>query len=229
MNKAEKYLSERIDLMSDERIILLGKIDKADLEIKEIEYKIKDLKNSIDDTFEVFSPRTNKNDFIKSEIVCLEKEINNLTALREEYKEKAERISEDIDVIKDALGENIDENSEDVLKYECIDGLIFDNVEGNNIIFGVDYLNKNFKVNSGMLLHFISDIIHKCEICEKLVEVDTGRAKEEIEDIKVELNELYNNVSAVTENLKQTTDSRGESLKKISVKKLSKDNLQKGN
>ena len=59
----------------------------------------------------------------------MEKEINNLTALREEYKEKAERISEDIDVIKDALGENIDENSEDVLKYECIDGLIFDNVE----------------------------------------------------------------------------------------------------
>ena len=47
MNKAEKYLSERIDLMSDERIILLGKIDKADLEIKEIEYKIKDIKISL--------------------------------------------------------------------------------------------------------------------------------------------------------------------------------------
>lgn len=75
MNKAEKYLSERIDLMSDERIILLGKIDKADLEIKEIEYKIKDLKNSIDDTFEVFSPRTNKMILLKVRLFAWKKRL----------------------------------------------------------------------------------------------------------------------------------------------------------
>lgn len=75
MNKAEKYLSERIDLMSDERIILLGKIDKADLEIKEIEYKIKDLKNSIDDTFEVFLQEQTKMILLKVRLFAWKKRL----------------------------------------------------------------------------------------------------------------------------------------------------------
>lgn len=211
MNKAEKYLNERINLMSNERVTLLTKIDETDFEIKEIENKIRDLKNSIDDTFEIFSPRTKKNDFIKNEIECLEKEVDDLSALRDEYREKAERVLKDIDTIEDALRENIDEDSEDTLDDE--DAFEFVPDDGEAI--------------EEKVLKSISGLIHRCEICEKVAENDKGRAKLEIQVMRKELNELYNNIKIITGGLEKTTDSNVEPVKKLHVKKLSKDNLKK--
>lgn len=211
MNKAEKYLNERINLMSNERVTLLTKIDETDFEIKEIENKIRDLKNSIDDTFEIFSPRTKKNDFIKNEIECLEKEVDDLSALRDEYREKAERVLKDIDTIEDALRENIDEDSEDTLDDEDAFELVSD--DGEEI--------------EEKVLKSISGLIHRCEICEKVAENDKGRAKLEIQVMRKELNELYNNIKIITDSLEKTTDSNVEPVKKLPVKKLSKENLKK--
>lgn len=211
MNKAEKYLNERINLMSNERVTLLTKIDETDFEIKEIENKIRDLKNSIDDTFEIFSPRTKKNDFIKNEIECLEKEVDDLSDLRDEYREKAERVLKDIDTIEDALRENIDEDSEDTLDDE--DAFEFVPDDGEAI--------------EEKVLKSISGLIHRCEICEKVAENDKGRAKLEIQVMRKELNELYNNIKIITGSLEKTTDSNVEPVKKLHVKKLSKDNLKK--
>lgn len=211
MNKAEKYLNERINLMSNERVTLLTKIDETDFEIKEIENKIRDLKNSIDDTFEIFSPRTKKNDFIKNEIECLEKEVDDLSDLRDEYREKAERVLKDIDTIEDALRENIDEDSEDTLDDE--DAFEFVPDDGEAI--------------EEKVLKSISGLIHRCEICEKVAENDKGRAKLEIQVMRKELNELYNNIKIITDSLEKTTDSNVEPVKKLHVKKLSKENLKK--
>lgn len=211
MNKAEKYLNERINLMSNERVTLLTKIDETDFEIKEIENKIRDLKNSIDDTFEIFSPRTKKNDFIKNEIECLEKEVDDLSALRDEYREKAERVLKDIDTIEDALRENIDGDSEDTLDDE--DAFEFVPDDGETI--------------EEKVLKSISGLIHRCEICEKVAENDKGRAKLEIQVMRKELNELYNNIKIITDSFEKTTDSNVEPVKKLPVKKLSKENLKK--
>lgn len=211
MNKAEKYLNERINLMSNERVTLLTKIDETDFEIKEIENKIRDLKNSIDDTFEIFSPRTKKNDFIKNEIECLEKEVDDLSALRDEYREKAERVLKDIDTIEDALRENIDGDSEDT----------FDDEDA------FEFVPDDGKAIEEKVLKSISGLIHRCEICEKVAENDKGRAKLEIQVMRKELNELYNNIKIITGSLEKTTDSNVEPVKKLPVKKLSKDNLKK--
>lgn len=211
MNKAEKYLNERINLMSNERVTLLTKIDETDFEIKEIENKIRDLRNCIDDTFEIFSPRTKKNDFIKNEIECLEKEVDDLSALRDEYRKKAERVLEDIDVIEDALRENTDEDSEDTL----------DNHDAFELV------SDDGGVIEKKILQSVSNLINRCEICERAVEIDKSRVKLEIKVMRNELSELYNNIKIITGDLEKTTDSNVEPVKKLHVKKLSKDNFKK--
>ena len=226
MNKAEKYLNERMTFLSNERVILLAKIDETELEIKETEYKIKDLKNSIDDAFEVFSPRTRKNDFIKNEIDCLEREIDALISLRDEYKEKAEGALKDIDIIKDALRENIDEKSdENSSEYDFDEGYGIN--DDNN---GMEKINENEKklladkIEKNTLQN-ISNLIYKCEICEKLLEVDTGRTRLEIGMINKGLSELYNNIKIITGDLRRPVDENAEAVRKTSVKKLSMNKL----
>lgn len=255
MNKAEIYLSERMNFMSNERAMLLTKIDEADLEIKEIEYKITDLKNSIDDAFEIFSPRTRKNDFIKNEIKSLENEIDNLTALKDKYNKKIQEISDDIEIIRDILEDTAKENDMDIISDDMTDD-DEDFKDNHNIVSQVSYLsnehkgdnnlpgNDNMEINireeerifiAGRIdektLQPISNLIHKCEICGKVLEVDTGRAKLEIEVMYKTLSELYDNIKLFTDDLRKSIQNKdsGMSVKNISVKKLSKDNLSKGN
>ena len=219
MNKAEKYLSERIDFMSDERAVLLIKIDEIDLEIKEIEYKITDLKNSIDDVFEIFSPRTKKNDFIKNEIESLENKVESLTALKYEYCKKDQKILEDIDIIKDILEYDTEDN--DINNDDMNMGRLIKEKERISIAGRIDE----------MTLRPISSLIHKCEMCGKLLEIDTVRAKLEIEVMYKTLNELYDDIKLFTGELRKSIQDKESSdpIKNISVKKLSKDNLSRGN
>ena len=254
MNKAEIYLSEKMNSMSDERTMLLTKIDEADLEIKEIEYKITDLKNSIDDAFEIFSPRTRKNDFVKNEIMCLENEIDNLTVLKTEYNKK---IQDDIEIIRDILEDSAKEKDTDIISDDMTDE-DDDFNDKYNIVSQVRYLSNEHKGDNNLsgnnmeinireeeriyiagridekTLQPISNLIHKCEICGKVLEVDTGRAKLEIEVMYKTLSELYDNIKLFTDDLRKSIQNKdsgdsGMSVKNIPVKKLSKDNLTKGN
>ena len=40
MEKAESYLSNRLEKLTEEKVILISKINNMDLEMEEIEYKI---------------------------------------------------------------------------------------------------------------------------------------------------------------------------------------------
>lgn len=245
MNRAEKYLNERMNYISNERVILLTKIDETDLEIKEIEYKISDLRNSIDDTFEIFSPRTRKNDFLKNEIECLKKKIDTLTSLKDEYKVKADEISEDIDIIKDILSDNTEEDNEDNL--DIYDDEIYDNKTQSEDSIDMVNFNSETLVNNSFndkekerlliekerlllagkieekTLQSVSNLIHKCEVCVKVLDVDRGRAKLEIEMMHKSLDELYNTIRKITGNLRNSVGENTEPVKNASVKKLSKD------
>lgn len=258
MSKAEMYLNDRIILLSEERTELLTKMEEVDLEIRETENKIKALQDSIDDAFEVFSPRTKKNDFIKCEIESLNKKILVLRNLRDDYEEKTKKLLEDINIIKDALGKNNDEKGTEIFDENVVDNDI-DDASENNMINDVGSEAINNEISSGeameklvvekerlliagkieeKTLQSVSNLIHKCDICGKVIEVDIGRAKLELEMMNKNLSELYNNIKELTIELRKTKndddginngyDKIKESDKKISVKKLSMNNLSNG-
>ena len=256
MDKAEKYLNERLNLLSDERAELLAKIKEMDLEAKEIECKVKDLQGNIDDAFQIFSPRTKKNDFIKNEIEELNKEINALKKLRDDYEEKANSLLEDINVIKDILSDGVicDETECDDIQSDeiCFEGMTLKNnnlekLSSGNIALSKDVMERLIVEKERLLiagkieekiLQSISNLIHKCEICGRVLEVDIGRAKLEIEVMSKSLNEMYSDIKKITDDLRKPVSEENdirrrdnfnrenfgkgnESDKKISVKKLS--------
>lgn len=256
MDKAEKYLNERLNLLSDERAELLTKIEETNLEAKEIECKVKDLQENIDDAFQIFSPRTKKNDFIKNEIEELNKKINALKKIRDDYEEKANSLLEDINVIKDVLSDDVicDETECDDIQSDeiCFEGTTFkntdlENLSNENIALSKDTMERLIVEKERLLiagkieektLQSISNLIHKCEICGRVLEVDIGRAKLEIEVMSKSLNEMYSDIKKITDDLRKPVSEENdirrrdnfnrenfgkgnESDKKISVKKLS--------
>ena len=101
MTKAESYLYDRLDMLSDEKVILITKIN-----IEEINTKIEELSKDVDDAFDFFSPRAKKNDFIRDEIESLNVKKQELSKLIEDLNKQSVLVDEDIFIIKDALGEN---------------------------------------------------------------------------------------------------------------------------
>ena len=51
MTKAENYLSNRLSMLSDEKIIITTKINNLDIEIEEINEKIREISNDMDFSF----------------------------------------------------------------------------------------------------------------------------------------------------------------------------------
>ena len=71
------------------------------------------MKSNIDDSFEIFSPRTKKYDFTKNEIESLENRIDELNSLKEEYQNKIDELSNDISEINDILNDETEETTID--------------------------------------------------------------------------------------------------------------------
>lgn len=130
MTKAENYLSNRLSMLSDEKIIITTKINNLDIEIEEINEKIREISNDMDDTFEIFSPRVKKNDFIRDEIQKLKNNREELSRNKEKLCEQTKMVDEDIKIIKDALSEK----------------LLAINSENNSQI--EDYSNSNSEIQS---------------------------------------------------------------------------------
>lgn len=249
MEKAEKYLRDRIAYLSDEKNSLLDMVNEIDFELKETESRIKKLKNNIDDSFEIFSPRSKKNDFTRTEIESLENKVADLETLKEKHRKKIDELSEDINIIEDILDDESEENIRDA---EGVNDAEEESLQEQNdatpsidkVIEKERYFSYAKKLEENALQP-ISNLIHKCEICKKVIEVDTVRAKLEIEVMSGTLNEIYNKIKNITLDMKKTFDLNGvnieeksheniplhdnSSIKKISVKKLSMENFSKGN
>lgn len=83
----------------------------------------------------------------------------------------------------------------------------------------------------------VSNLVYKCDVCSSLLEVDTIRARLEIEVMSKKLNDLYDDIKEITDDLKSGKSSSvaknsnydgGKTGGKISVKKLSRDNFTNG-
>lgn len=236
MTKAENYLSNRLSMLSDEKIIITTKINNLDIEIEEINEKIREISNDMDDTFEIFSPRVKKNDFIRDEIQKLKNNREELSRNKEKLCEQTKMVDEDIKIIKDALSEKLlainSENNSQIEDYSNSNSEIQSESEeldsnlniSNNIkqqdlnnvdkmyiknTLGIHILKyqENERQRIARDLHdstvqVLANLVHRCEICSKVMDVDSVRAKLEIEVIEKTLKDSISDMRNIIYNLR---------------------------
>lgn len=236
MTKAENYLGNRLSMLSDEKIIIITKINNLDIEIEEINEKINEISNDMDDTFEIFSPRVKKNDFIRDEIEKLKNNREELSRNREKLIEQSEMVDEDIKNIKEALSENLlDTKSENnfQIKNEFEENLEVqpesEGLENNSDISndinqqGLNKVDKVYTKNTlgihilksqenerqriardlhDSTVQVLANLVHRCEICSKVMDVDSVRAKLEIEVIEKTLRDAISDMRNIIYNLR---------------------------
>lgn len=195
MCKIVNYLNNRLAMLLEKKDSYNDKLNKINLEKEEIQKKIEELKGNIDEAYDIFSPRKKKNDFVKEEIEELEAEADICNEKIKDYKEKIRIIEEDAECIKDALeekntAESIEDDNNGInetndTKNEIKQENKFSIVNGFEIIKREEAEKKCIAANiqSGVV-EVIKNLVHKCEVCQKVVEVDTGRTKLELGAMK---------------------------------------------
>ena len=200
MTKTEKYLKNRLESLSEEKVNLITKINKITIEIEEVDNKIDEMLSNMDSAFEIFSPKPKKNDFNKKEIDRLNNRKEELLVLRDEFVNQCNVVEEDILSIKDALGEDCEEDynfeEEDIIqKKETLYG------------FGILEKQETEKQRianeiSDITINNINNLIHKCDICQKIIDVDSVRAKLELEIMSKNLKDLSQDIKKIIFELK---------------------------
>lgn len=207
LTKAESYLSERLEMLSDEKVIIITKINNLNIESDEITTKISQMENDVDDAFEIFSPRVKKNDFIRDEILKLNVKKKELSELIDKYEAQLLLVNQDINVIKDALG-NVDDIDEE-FDTEINNNTNIDNISRKFDKTGINILNQQELERQRIArdLHdttvqVLTNLVHKCEICSKIVDVDTTRTKLELEIMSKTLRETIDDMRNIIYNLR---------------------------
>ena len=199
--KAEAYLSSRLEKMSDERATLMNKLNKIKIEIEETDAKIMQMSDSVDKAFEVFSPRPKKNDFAKAEVEKLVKRKDELNELCTEYSERCEVLEEDIKLIEEALNDEGCHKEDESLSEKDIDK--------NDVFSGVEILEQQENERSRIardlhdsVVQVLTNLVHKCEICTKIIDVDSIRAKLELEIMSKTLRETIDEIRNIIYDLR---------------------------
>ncbi len=201
MNSAEGYIHKRLDLLSDDKAVIVTKNKEIEIEINEIHNKITNLKSGIDDAYDVFSPRGKKNDFEKKEIEICEKRIKELSELQIKYNEQIKYYDEEINIINNILTdiENSAKEQEIGLSEDAQNKENDITINGINIVKGQEYEIKRVAMElHDSTVQVLTNLVHKCEICSKVIDVDSIRAKLELEvmakTLRNTINELRNTI-----------------------------------
>ena len=198
MKKMKKYLESRLELLSNEKVDLISKVNEINLELEEIDFKINDLKKNMDDAVEIFSPRSKKNEQLKSEMIICEKESEHLIEIKNKYIEQIQMVDIDINIITDAL-----DNSYDIVSNNEMDSMVD---VSNELMTEKEFIAKyndfilhlfdeQFKYNKIVENNnrIFNTIKEKLEVTEKIVEMDSKRAKVEINEIIRQTSEAIDN------------------------------------
>ena len=138
ITKAESYLYERLEMLSDEKVLLITKLNKIQIEIEETDNMIVAMAEDVDTAFEVFSPRPKKNDFAREGIAKLEKRKDELKLLKKDFAEQLMKLEGDINTIREVLGEAPETGEEFLYSQEI------DNTEEKLYGIHIHYLRTNF-------------------------------------------------------------------------------------
>ena len=178
--KAEEYLTGRLEMLSDEKALLMAKVKKIYAEIEEIDIKIVSMDEEIDKAVDIFSPNSKKNNFTKIEIQKLQKHKDELKMMSIEMEERYKFLENEIILINGALGQDVDNES------NSYDNDTKENIENKS--YGIKILESQEEERKRIarelhdsIVQVLTNLVHKCEICMKIVDVDPIRAKLELE------------------------------------------------
>ena len=203
ISKAEDYLLRRLEMLSDEKIILDKKINKINIEIEQIDAMVKQIAQDVDTAFEIFSPRQKKNDFAKQEI-------DKLLAHKEELKETVANLSEnasvleeDIQAVREALGQPV-ELVDNYIEEQYVEDIYYEDTT-----YGMKILEQQENERSRIardlhdsVVQVLTNLVHKCEICSKIIDVDSIRAKLELEIMSRNLREAISEMRSIIYDLR---------------------------
>lgn len=203
ISKAEEYLLKRLEMLSDEKIILVTKVNKLNIEIEQIDAMIKQIAQDVDTAFEIFSPRQKKNDFAKHEIDKLLSHKEELKETVASLTESANELEEDIQAIREALGQPIEINDIDI-EDEYIESVYYEDTT-----YGMKILEQQENERSRIardlhdsVVQVLTNLVHKCEICSKIMDVDGIRAKLELEIMSRNLREAISEMRNIIYDLR---------------------------
>ena len=203
ISKAEEYLLNRLEILSDEKIILVTKVNKLNIEIEQIDAMIKQIAQDVDTAFEIFSPRQKKNDFAKQEIDKLLSHKEELKETVASLTESANELEEDIQAIREALGQPVEINDIDI-EDEYIESVYYEDTT-----YGMKILEQQENERSRIardlhdsVVQVLTNLVHKCEICSKIMDVDGIRAKLELEIMSRNLREAISEMRNVIYDLR---------------------------
>ena len=203
ISKAEEYLLKRLEMLSDEKIILVTKVNKLNIEIEQIDAMIKQIAQDVDTAFEIFSPRQKKNDFAKHEIDKLLSHKEELKETVASLTESANELEEDIQAIREALGQPVEINDIDI-EDEYIESVYYEDTT-----YGMKILEQQENERSRIardlhdsVVQVLTNLVHKCEICSKIMDVDGIRAKLELEIMSRNLREAISEMRNVIYDLR---------------------------
>jgi len=206
IDRTMKYLEKRLEYLNGLVLESKEKRDILNIEKKQLFIQIEDYKDKIDEAYDVFSPKSIKNDFIKEQINLFEIKLNRINDKIEELQEKIESGEEEKREIEKAIEElksRMDETDEIIsilneiekereTEINCIDITKEDNFDDcDNFDNYNDYNNYGTYEEHNPLVSEkieverkkIRDIIYKCENCSAFMELDINRCKLEMNNI----------------------------------------------
>jgi len=206
MKKSTEYLLFRLDSLNDEKYVMESKKQKVSYEINGIREKIREMMDNVDAAYEIFSPIPKENSFAQEEIDSLKQREKEMIELYESYEEQLRLLEADSATIRQALEEEGYESTEDYY-YDYKDfpeGLRADETDAGETLYGVKILEKQELERQRIArdLHdssvqVLTNLIHKCEICSRVMEKDPIRAKLELEVMSKSLRSVIDEMKTI--------------------------------
>ena len=103
--RTERYLDNRFDILSKRMISLEEHIKEGRAEITEIENQIKDLEDSVDESYDIFQAKSSDDDFVEEEKKTLEARMEELFNRNTDDIVEVKEIEQELFAINDAKSE----------------------------------------------------------------------------------------------------------------------------
>lgn len=203
----KNYIHKRLDILIKKTEYIQQKLENYDLEKQQLFHHIQLNKDKIDTAYDILSPNSVKNNFVKEQIQEFESKIDKINSEIEKsnqklnlYKEEIKELQRNIQEIENVgtieTGEiettlNPFESSSSEI--QCID------ISKNNAM-----PEKNQEEEIKIAKSALRDIIYKCENCSAFMNLDINRSKIEIDSIIKKLKYYIQETDTDNQTLKNT-------------------------
>ena len=207
---AVEYLEEELKRTEQKLENDKNTFDKLKKEVKETEKKISVIREKIDDTYETFSPIPVKYEVVKNELEILQMQLLELQTKKDtrecEMKESEIRVGK----IREAL-ENLRNTSKQEKKMTKEEKVVFKG-DVDRAVYGLKILEQQELERQRIarelhdtVVQNLTALIHKTEFITQVIDVDSIRAKLELQVMNKILKEAINDMRKVIYDLRPMT------------------------